>query len=79
MDSSQRQGFELRARLKKAHDWSDKNERNLLIYESVEPLAKMYSPFHELNDTFVLQEFFVPAKNFTGWLQQSKPILSKKY
>ena len=49
-----------------ALDWSDENERNLLIYESVEPLARMYSPFHELDDTFVLQEFFVPAKNFSA-------------
>ena len=62
-----------------ALDWSDENERNLLIYESCEPLARMYSPFHELDDTFVLQEFFVPAKNFSAWVQRAKPMLTKNH
>jgi len=43
-----------------ALDWSDANERNLLMYESAQPLAELYSPILDIDDTFVLQEFFVP-------------------
>ena len=65
--------------LDRALDWSDENERNQLIYESCEPLAHLYSPFHEVDDSFVLQEFFVPANKFSSWVQQSKSALTKQY
>ena len=57
-----------------AIDWGDQNERNLLMYESATPLARLYSPFYEVDDTFVLQEFFVPKENFQPWIQRAKPI-----
>ena len=63
----------------KALDWSEENERNQLIFESCEPLARLYSPFHELEDTFILQEFFIPKKEFLTWTSNAKSILTKKY
>ena len=63
----------------KALDWSEENERNQLIFESCEPLARLYSPFHELEDTFVLQEFFIPKREFLAWTNNAKSILIKKY
>ena len=63
----------------KALDWSEENERNQLIFESCEPLARLYSPFHELEDTFILQEFFIPKKEFLTWANEAKPTLTKKY
>ena len=62
----------------KALDWSEENERNQLIFESCEPLARLYSPFHELEDTFVLQEFFIPKREFLAWTNNAKSILIKK-
>ena len=38
-----------------AVDWSDANERNVLMYESAQPLAELYSPILDVDDTFVLQ------------------------
>lgn len=62
----------------RAVDWNDKDERNLLMYESAEPLARLYSPLFELDDTFVLQEFFTPASEFTRWIDGARPILTAK-
>ena len=58
-------------------DWSDESERNSLIYESVEPLARLYSPFVTLNDSFVLQEFFVPIDSFGLWMKAAKSIITE--
>jgi len=44
------------------------------MYESATPLARFYSPFVELNDTFVLQEFFVPREKFSAWISRAKPV-----
>ncbi len=38
-----------------AIDWSEENERNLLMYESAIPLARMYTLLYEVSDTFILQ------------------------
>ena len=62
-----------------ALDWTDDNDLNLLIYESAEPLAKLYSPLFKQEDTFVLQEFFVPASALHRWLLLAKNGLTKKY
>ena len=58
-------------------DWSDESERNSLIYESVEPLARLYSPFVTLNDSFVLQEFFVPIDSFGLWMDAAKSTITE--
>ena len=63
--------------LGKALDWSDESERNSLIYESVEPLARLYSPFVTLNDSFVLQEFFVPIDSFGLWMDAAKSTITE--
>ena len=62
-----------------ALDWTDDNDLNLLIYESAEPLGKLYSPLFKQKDTFVLQEFFVPAPALHRWLLHAKSTLTKKY
>ena len=38
-----------------AIDIDTSSERNNLMYESAEPLARLYSPLFEMDDTFVLQ------------------------
>ena len=62
-----------------AMDWTDENDLNQLIYESAEPLTKLYSPFHSIEDTFILQEFFVPIVSLNAWVTRAKPIITKKY
>ncbi|CAM9399217.1 unnamed protein product, partial [Heterosigma akashiwo] len=63
-------GFQrLRYAIEKAYntalDWSeDESDRNQLMFESAKPLAALYSPLIQVDDTFVLQEFFVPHAQF---------------
>ena len=38
-----------------ALDWDDQNQRNEMMYESAEPLARLYDPLFVADDTFVLQ------------------------
>jgi SAM-dependent methyltransferase len=63
----------------RAIDWSDANERNVLMFESAIPLAKMYSPLYQVDDTFCLQEYFVPDVEFKNWVALAAPITLKKY
>jgi hypothetical protein len=60
-----------------AFDWSQTNERNVLMYESAVPLARLYSPLIQIDDTFILQEYFVPQSNFMRWIELSKPIYER--
>jgi hypothetical protein len=55
----------------KAVDVNTSSERNQLMFESAEPLARLYSPLFMMNDTFVLQEYFVPRENFHKWMAMS--------
>ena len=55
-----------------AMDWSDANERNLLMYESAQPLADLYSPILDIDDTFVLQEYFVPKNRMVDWVDGAR-------
>lgn len=57
-----------------ALDVSDSATRNVLVYESATALAKLYTPLFAVDDTFVLQEFFVPRDNFTKFIKRSKAI-----
>lgn len=57
-----------------AFDWGQTSERNALMYESAVPLARLYSPLLHIDDTFILQEYFVPQKSFLRWVEQAKPI-----
>ncbi|CAE8659898.1 unnamed protein product [Polarella glacialis] len=60
-----------------ALDWSDANERNVMMHESAEPLARLYEPLFRVDDTFVLQEFFVPRSGFKAWLARVQPIYAE--
>jgi len=48
--------------------------RNDVLWESALPLAKLYSPLVVLNDTFLLQEYFVPHDAFCKWIEATRPI-----
>ena len=63
----------------RAVDMGTKDDRNTLMYESAEPLAQLYSPLYELDDTFVLQEFFVPESEFLRWVEGARAVVTAKY
>ena len=60
----------------KAIDLDSSSERNVLMFESAEPLARLYSPLFHMDDTFVLQEFFVPKANFGQWIAAARPAFA---
>lgn len=43
-------------------------DRNQLLYESAEPLAKLYNGIIDLNKTHILQEYFIPPDKFKDWM-----------
>jgi hypothetical protein len=48
--------------------------RNEVLWESALPLAKLYSPLVVVEDTFVLQEYFVPHNEFEAFIKAVRPI-----
>jgi len=48
--------------------------RNEVLWESALPLTKLYSPLVIVDDTFVLQEFFVPCESFHRFICEARPI-----
>jgi hypothetical protein len=64
---------------KKPVDWNGENDRNLLMFESAVPLAKLYQPLIFMAHTFVLQEYFIPRDNFQKWMSRVKPLVTAKY
>jgi hypothetical protein len=48
--------------------------RNELLFESAVPLAKLYDELLVSDDTFVLQEFFVPQSKFEDFIALARPI-----
>eukprot|EP01130_Rhizamoeba_saxonica_P011264 TRINITY_DN4671_c0_g1_i1.p1 TRINITY_DN4671_c0_g1~~TRINITY_DN4671_c0_g1_i1.p1 ORF type:complete len:1492 (-),score=328.12 TRINITY_DN4671_c0_g1_i1:22-4221(-) len=71
--------FALEHKLGVALDWNNEitQQRNLLMFESAEPLARLFEPIFRADDTFVLQEYFVPRDNFNQWIDIVKPIIQK--
>jgi hypothetical protein len=57
-----------------ASDWSESCDRNSLLFESARPLAELSSPLINVDDTFILQEFFVPSSKFRKWMEKTKDI-----
>eukprot|EP00756_Hemistasia_phaeocysticola_P008399 Hpha_TRINITY_DN14610_c2_g13::TRINITY_DN14610_c2_g13_i1::g.48367::m.48367 len=57
-----------------AVDLGGETDRNSLLFESAVPLAQLYSPLWLMDDTFILQEFFVPRKAFASWIARVRPI-----
>jgi FAD/FMN-containing dehydrogenase len=59
-----------------ALDWSvdARYERNSLVYEDAEPLGRLMDPMIVLDDTFILQEYFVPRDEVTEWLSAAGAV-----
>jgi hypothetical protein len=53
-------------------------DRNLLVYESALPMAQLYEPIIKVDDTFILQEYFIPHDNFIKWMELIKFYLQIK-
>ncbi|CAF0889794.1 unnamed protein product [Rotaria sordida] len=60
-------------------DLSLSTDRNTTMYESAKPMALLYQPVTLYNDTFILQEYFIPKPFFRQWYDQLKVILQEKY
>lgn len=60
-------------------DLTFSTDRNTTMYESAKPMALLYQPLTYYDDTFVLQEYFIPQENFQRWYQQLTPVLGVKY
>eukprot|EP01080_Neovahlkampfia_damariscottae_P011753 gene11753-5091_t len=61
-------------------DWnSTQTDRNLLMYESAKPITYLYSPLIEIDDTFILQEYFIPFQKFDDFMKKMKTVLLKKF
>ncbi|GAM26439.1 hypothetical protein SAMD00019534_096140 [Acytostelium subglobosum LB1] len=67
--------FAMEHQLGVALDWSEVNDSNLLLFESAKPLAQLYSPWLLIDDTFILQEYFVPKENFNTWISAAKDLV----
>ena len=61
----------------KALDFPESSSRNMLLFESAVPLAKLTSPLVLIDDSFVLQEFFVGAEYCQDWILKAGPIFQK--
>jgi SAM-dependent methyltransferase len=60
-------------------DLSFSTDRNTTMYESAKPMARLYQPLTFYNDTFILQEYFIPKQSFQKWYDQLKPIIQQNY
>ncbi|AYV77738.1 MAG: oxidoreductase FAD-binding [Edafosvirus sp.] len=61
-------------------DWQNKYyDRNQLLYESADSIAKLYEPIICINRTHILQEYFVSNDNFESFACYLKHIFSCKY
>jgi FAD/FMN-containing dehydrogenase len=61
-------------------DWTTtQTDRNLLMYESAKPMYELYNPFIEVDDTFVLQEYFIPHEQFEAFMEKISPIFLRKF
>ena len=58
-------------------DLSYSTDRNTTMYESAKPMALLYQPLIYYDDTFVLQEYFIPQEHFDHWYNQLKVLIGK--
>lgn len=70
--------FAMERSLGMALDWSGVSNRNEMLYESAAPLARLYSPLVLVDDTFVLQEYFIPKAHFLRFMREAKCIVVDK-
>jgi hypothetical protein len=70
--------FFIESKMSLPMDMSHENvDRNQLLYESAEPLAKLYNVLIDLNKTHILQEYFIPKHNFEKWMLYLKYFINK--
>lgn len=60
-------------------DWADGCERNQMLYESADSISKLYNPLIELDMTHILQEYFIPNKNFDSWMEFLNNYITKNF
>ena len=53
--------------------WGNETERNHMLHESAVPISQLYEPLFQMDDTFVLQEYFCPRSRFEAWIR-TRPI-----
>lgn len=66
--------FKLEREMGFAMDWSGSSDRNTLMFESADALAQLSQNIFQVDDTFILQEYFVPRKRFSAWIGKSKSV-----
>jgi hypothetical protein len=71
--------FALEKALARPLDLTYSTDRNTTMYESAKPMALLYQPLAFYDDTFVLQEYFIPQAFFKQWYQRLTPIIGKHY
>jgi hypothetical protein len=67
--------FQAERNLGRALDWNAVGTVNELLFESAEPLANLKSPLLMFDDTFLLQEFFVPSQHFLSFFMSLKSVV----
>lgn len=67
--------FAIERQLGTALDWSSVSDRNSLVYEDASPIARLYNPLLRYDDTFILQEFFIPQVAFNRFYADLKRIV----
>ncbi|CAF1334539.1 unnamed protein product [Rotaria sordida] len=71
--------FALEKILARPLDLTYSTDRNTTMYESAKPMALLYQPLTYYDDTFILQEYFIPKEYFYQWYKELKDILKKKF
>ena len=66
--------YQLETQYGGALDWEEAFDKNSLMYQTARPLAQLSEPFFLADDTFILQEYFIPQERFNSFLSQIKPI-----
>ena len=49
-------------------------DKNDLLYESAEPLTKLYNPLVDVEETHILQEYFIPNQKYKAWMKYLKEV-----
>jgi FAD/FMN-containing dehydrogenase/SAM-dependent methyltransferase len=70
--------YKLERIINKPLDWNDYHERNQLLYESAEPLARLYGNLINIDRTHILQEYFVPNANFEEFVHYLRYMFQNK-
>lgn len=58
-----------------ALDWAPVATANELLFESAVPMGRLYSPLLAFDDTFLLQEYFIPSSSFAHFFEELKSVV----